>query len=113
VSPEAAARDYGVLVRDGALDMPGTEALRAGLRAARPAAAAHFDFGPEREAHERAWTAECYAAMSEIMRSLPTHWRFFVKTHLFGLLKDAPSGSAAAVREAFGRLREIYPGLAD
>ncbi|MBR0680865.1 hydantoin utilization protein B [Roseomonas eburnea] len=112
VSAAAAQRDYGVVLRDGAVDEAGTEALRAALRAACPANGAHFDFGPEREAHERVWTAEGYAAMTEIMTALPTHWRFFVKTRLFAMLKDPAADSAAAVRHAFGRLREDYPGLA-
>ena len=111
VSAAAAERDYGVVVRDGGIDAETTAALRAVLRAARPATAAHFDFGPEREAHEQVWTAEGYAAMAEIMRSLPTHWRFFVKTHLFAMVKAPLGEGGTAVREAFGRLRQAYPGL--
>lgn len=111
VSSAAAERDYGVVVRDGGLDAAATATLRAALRAARPATGAHFDFGPEREAHEQVWTAEGYAAMAEIMRALPTHWRFFVKTHLFAMVKGPAGQGGTAVREAFGRLREAYPGL--
>ncbi len=49
VSPEAAERDYGVVLRDGELD----EAATAQLRANHSAPSAHFHFGPEREGYER------------------------------------------------------------
>ena len=108
VSPEAAARDYGVVVRDGAVD----DAATAALRAARPAAPhGHFRFGPEREAHEAIWTGDAYAAMTEIMTDLPTHWRFFVKTRLFAMLRTPAPDGAAAVRAAFAQLRTTTPGL--
>jgi N-methylhydantoinase B len=112
VSEAAARRDYGVIVRDGALDEAATEALRAEMRGARPASGQHFQFGPEREAHERIWTNEAYAAMTEIMASLPTHWRFFVKTRLFAMLDVPSADGAGAVRDAFAALRESYPELA-
>jgi N-methylhydantoinase B len=40
------ARRYGVVVRDGAVDSPATDALRAELRAGRPAELPVFDMGP-------------------------------------------------------------------
>jgi N-methylhydantoinase B len=109
VSAEAAARDYGVVLRDGAVDEPATMALRASLRGP---AAGHFHFGPERLAHERIWTDQAYAEMTAIMNELPFHWRFFVKTRLFALLREPAADGAAAVRAAFAELRATYPGLA-
>src|SRR5436305_14833802 len=49
---DIARRDYGVLIRGQAVDVPATEALRGEARRARPEPLAEFDFGPEREAFE-------------------------------------------------------------
>ncbi len=96
------------LVRDGAIDEPASAALRD----ARPAAPhGHFRFGPERETHEEIWTGDAHAAMTKIMTELPTHWRFFVKTRLFAMLRTPAPDGAAAVRAAFAELRTTYPGL--
>jgi N-methylhydantoinase B len=111
VSAEAAARDYGVVLRDGALDETGTQARRVALRAAR-ATGGHFTFGPEREAFEQVWSAAAYAEFARIMAELPTHWRFFAKTKLFALLTEPAADGAAAVREAFAQLQARYPGMA-
>lgn len=109
LSAEAATRDYGVVLRDGAVDEAATAALRGARR--RPIVG-HFDFGPERLAHERIWTDQAYAEMTAIMNELPFHWRFFVKTQLFAMLREPAADGAAAIRSAFARLRATYPGLA-
>lgn len=109
LSAEAATRDYGVVLRDGAVDEAATAALRDARR--RPIVG-HFDFGPERLAHERIWTDQAYAEMTSIMNELPFHWRFFVKTQLFAMLREPAADGAAAIRSAFARLRATYPGLA-
>jgi N-methylhydantoinase B len=54
VSAEAAARDYGVAVRDGAVDDAATAALRAAPRPPRDTTG--FDFGEERDAYEAVFT---------------------------------------------------------
>ena len=52
VTREAAERDYGVIIADGAVDVAATEAVRA-----RPKApAATFGFGPDRERWEAVFT---------------------------------------------------------
>jgi N-methylhydantoinase B len=111
VSPEAALRDYGVVLAAGVVDDAATHAARERMRQRRSGLHAHFHFGPERDAHERIWTAEAYAAMTEIMTTLPTHWRFFVKTRLFAMLTTPAADGASAVRQGFARLRAAYPGL--
>ena len=112
VSVAAAARDYGVVIRDGALDEAATEAARAAIRAARRGPAPHFHFGPEREAFEQIWSAEAYAVFTEIMRDLPVHWRFFAKTKLFEMRRAPAADNAAALRAAYAELRAAYPGMA-
>ncbi len=102
----AAARDYGVVLRDGEIDMPATAALR--QRLAGNAPPGHFRFGPEREAFEQEWTAEAYAEMTAILAALPVHWRFFVKGRLFAARAAEPGTS---VRALYDRLRTTLPGL--
>ncbi len=116
VSAEAAARDYGVAVRDGALD----EAETAGLRGAgvRPEPS-RFDFGPERNA----WDSLCDDAtmnlLAERLQHLPAASRSELRRELFvsvfpeleqpgialaSLLDDAPARRA--------RLRAAVEALA-
>ena len=110
VSVAAAETDYGVVIQDDVVDMPATAARRALLR--RDERGEHFHFGPEREAFERIWTREAYAAMTEVIAALPVHWRFFMKARLFEMV---PALAAEAVenpvREAVARLRRAYPGM--
>jgi N-methylhydantoinase B len=54
VGAEAAARDYGVAVHDGAVDDAATAALRAAPRPPRDTSG--FDFGAERDAYEAVFT---------------------------------------------------------
>jgi N-methylhydantoinase B len=106
VSLEAAERLYGVVVRDGKIDVEATKATRAG--AARPQD--HFKFGPEREVYELIWTPAQYDILTAIMAALPVHWRFFVKTKIFEVIRDAgTSGQEADVRQAFATVRASFP----
>jgi N-methylhydantoinase B len=112
VSPEAAAAAYGVVIRDGAVDVAATEAARAALRERETGA--HFDFGPERDAHERLWTPAEYAALTEILGALPVHWRFFVKSKIFELMSpQKPQGNRTRVRTALAAVRAAYPEVPD
>ena len=113
VSAAAAERDYGVVIRDGAIDAAATAAARMALRARRPGPAPHFDFGPERDAFAKLWPDEAYAEMTRILVSLPTHWRFFVKTRLFEMLTQPAAEPAEAVRSAFRELTRRYPGMTE
>ena len=73
---------------------------------------AHFDFGPEREEYERHWTPEAYDAMTEIMASLPNHWRFFVKARIFDAMNASETGGADVVRSAFTSIKAEHPQIA-
>jgi len=110
VSVAAAEADYGVVIRDDAVDMAATAARRALLR--RDESGSHFHFGPEREAFERIWTREAYAAMTEVIAALPVHWRFFMKARLFEMMPALAAEAAEnPVQEAVARLRQAYPGM--
>lgn len=66
VTPEAAERDYGVIVKDGDFDEMATAEARA-TAAARPP----FDFGPEREAWEQVFDDATLCELSERLLKLP------------------------------------------
>jgi N-methylhydantoinase B len=106
VSLEAAARLYGVVIRDGAVDAAATKAARDA--ATRPEG--HFKFGPEREAYELVWTPAQYDILTAIMAALPIHWRFFVKTKIFEAIRDVgATGQEADVGQAFATVRSNFP----
>jgi N-methylhydantoinase B len=106
VSVEAAARDYGVVLRDGALDAAASESARAQLAAAAASRApAHFRFNPARDAYEREWTDASYAALAAVLAMLPVHWRHFVKRRIFDRVAAMP---AAERRADGGHVRAIF-----
>ena len=105
VSVEAAKAEYGVVLTDGVVDEPGTAALRQEMQRHSD----HFDFGPERTAYEKTWSREKYDDLTEILMGLPVHWRFFVKSQIFDVLKNDED---ANVRTAFDGILREYPQIA-
>ena len=105
VSIEAAERDYGVVLRDGAVDEAATEAARAAMPAP---SGAFFHYGPEREGYEARWTTEAYDRLTEILAALPIHWRFFTKTEIFRRIEGS---GADAVEAAFEATCARFPEL--
>lgn len=65
----AAREQYGVVVRDGALDAPATERCRS--ERAPGAASARFSFGPERDAHEAVYPPRLREALVRHVLDLP------------------------------------------
>jgi N-methylhydantoinase B len=108
ITQEAAATDYGVVIRDEVVDEAATEALRSSRRSNEPHP--HFHFGAQREAFERIWTPSAYAAMTEILASLPVHWRYFIKRKLMEAIKAEGSGDAE-VRAAWQVIVDGLPQL--
>ena len=98
VSLEGAERDYGVVIKDNAVDE--TETTR--LRATRPPTSG-FSPGAARIAHEGRWDKRAYATMLEALGTLPVSWRAPVKKLLFAAVREAPSHRPAAevVAETF------------
>jgi len=106
VSAEAAARDYGVVLRDGAVDAAATRVARARLAAADAARPpAHFRFNAARDAYERDWDAASYAALAAALGRLPVHWRHFVKRRVFDRVASLP---ASARRADGGHVTAIF-----
>lgn len=100
VSPEAAARDYGVVIRDGRLDDTATAALRS---APRPEPQP-YAFSPGRRAFEQVWTAERYAHLTAFLAAQPVGWRFFLKHRVFAAVAAGETDLPAL----FTRLRATY-----
>lgn len=105
VSAAAAEGEYGVVIRDGALDAEATDRLRA----TRPPPSGHFHFGPEREGYERQWTPAAYDFLTRVLKELPIHWRFFAKTEIFRRMagRSGAEGVEAALAEVYARFPEM------
>jgi len=113
VSAEAAADDYGVVIRDGAIDETATAARRARLAAnVKPGI---FAFNAEREAYEREWTDANYAALTEVLATLPVNWRHYMKKRIFAAMGELPAhqrrGDGSEVRRAFELAKAEFPQL--
>ena len=113
VSTGHAREAYGVVIADGAVDVPATEALRADR--ANGKANGFYDVGPERAAFEAVWTDANYDVLTECLAALPVHWRFYAKHRIFDAidLLDPPArrGDGSDVRAAFDALRAEFPQL--
>lgn len=84
VSDEAARHDYGVVVRDGAVDRRATAALRESRpRAALTSGAVRFDLGPQRTAWERTFDDALMARINAVLMRLPPGARRVVRRRIF------------------------------
>jgi N-methylhydantoinase B len=114
VSEEAAARDYGVVIREGKIDSAGTTARRATIAAA-PRPSGHFTHNAARAAFERVWTDANYTALTEALAGLPVHWRHFMKKKIFELVDAMPArerrGDGSEVQHAFAQAAGEFPQL--
>ena len=81
VSPESAERDYGVLIRGGAVDGDAT----ATRRRTRPIEADElaFDFGPERRAWDQVFTDERMSSLNRLLLDVPTSIRQAVRQEVY------------------------------
>jgi N-methylhydantoinase B len=109
VSATMAREEYGVVLRDGAVDAAATAALRAKM----PRADAGFGFNAARRDFERTWTRPAYARLSALLLTLPVEWRFFVKHRVFEEFAPGPDGKGApeAVERVFRDVVGRYPQL--
>lgn len=105
VSPEAAERDYGVVIRDGKVD----EAETSRLRVSRTVPTDHFHYGAERDGYEAQWTPAAYNLLTDILACLPIHWRFFTKTEIFRRMKGRTGHEGVAA--AFADVRARFPDM--
>ncbi|MBI3514329.1 MAG: hydantoinase B/oxoprolinase family protein [Proteobacteria bacterium] len=113
VSAAKAREEYGVVVRDGAIDDDATKALRSEMAGKRRNEG--FGFSAGRIEFERVWTRPAYARLTALLRTLPVEWRFFVKHRVFEAIeKLSPAsltGTGAEVERAFREITARYPQL--
>lgn len=107
VSLQSAASDYGVIVRDGAID----EAATAARRATRALSDEVIVHGAERRAFEAIWTPERYEYLTDFLASVPVGWRFFLKHRVFeavDTLGASPLPMPEQMQEIFADIRTRY-----
>lgn len=96
VSAEAAARDYGVAIRDGAVDASATAKLRA---VPRPPPG-EFDFGEEREAYEAVFTDEAQCRLNAALYAKPKRRRTKLRRRVMeATVPDMPRAGHAPLIE--------------
>jgi N-methylhydantoinase B len=110
LSPDAAREAYGVVVVDGTLDGAATDALRARLGDAAPAAPA-IDLGPSRQAYERRWPDEASSALARLLLALPAGIRAFAKAEVHGRVDADPAAGAPDEARLAALLDELVAGL--
>lgn len=102
VSEASAREDYGVVLRDGALDDAGTLALREKLRRER-GPAPMFDFGPERAAWDALFPDEVLTRMNALLMRLGPNVRPLIRRELFErVVPDLPRVGVVPLNEAIG-----------
>jgi N-methylhydantoinase B len=113
VTVAKAAEDYGVVIRDGAVDAAATATLRARLAGNRRREG--FGVSAAQSEFEARWTKPRYAALARLLATLPVEWRFFIKHRVFERLErlseaECPAGGAA-VEGVFREIVSRYPQL--
>ena len=89
VSRAAAAQDYGVVIKRGAIDEAATKKLRQGRVKAN--VRADFDFGPEREAWEAVFDDATMRTLNRRLYALPKSMRQSLRRRIFEhALPDLP-----------------------
>jgi N-methylhydantoinase B len=113
VSLAKAEAEYGVVIRDGAVDDKATAALRARMGAARRRNG--FGFNPARQEFESLWTRRHYERLTALLAGLPVEWRFFIKHRVFEAMERLPivqrTTTGDEVERAFRQVAGQYTQL--
>ena len=88
LSREKAERDYGVVFVADGIDAEATAARREALRAGRSAPAA-FEFGPERDEHDRIWPPAIRARLAEAAMSVTPSLRYHLLSDIRARMNEA------------------------
>ena len=113
VTVAGAACDYGVVIRNGAIDEGATAARRRAMAAG--AGNEFFGHSPGRVAFEKVWTPQLYDRLMDLLWRVPVNWRFLVKHRLFAAVAaldtdnvdpDALDGALATLIDEHPQLRE-------
>ncbi|MGK0170440.1 MAG: N-methylhydantoinase B [Gammaproteobacteria bacterium] len=112
VSLESAARDYGVVIVENQIDGEATKGRR--TKAGDAAPDSFYSLGPAREAYEALWTPQAYDALTNVLSTLPVHWRFFVKHRIFEQMDEPDTTSSPGqnrVQQIFAKVLASHPQL--
>ena len=99
LSRDKAARDYGVVFGGDGIDAEATEARRGEMRAERAAPAA-FEFGPEREEHDRVWPPAIRAELARAAMKMPASLRHNLLSDIRARMNEAGETVSEASLEA-------------
>lgn len=110
VSVEAAEREYGVVIRDGAVDPAATEETRSRLQTDSPAEA--FAFGVEREAYEQLWSLTLREHVNGLLNNLHGPLRYTARTRFIDSLEaQHSSGDDITMERATAIFLQTLQGL--
>ncbi|MDP6173746.1 MAG: hydantoinase B/oxoprolinase family protein, partial [Rhodospirillales bacterium] len=83
ISPEAAAKDYGVVLVAGRIDQTASRTLRRVRASQKEEDESLHTLGPDRLEYEKVWTPEVWQHFMEIIYSLPGPFRSDVRARLW------------------------------
>ena len=110
---KGARSEYGVVFDvAGTVDQSTTARLRGEESRRRPVTL--FGHGSGRAKFEAVWTLARYDALTRILATMPTTWRFFVKHKVFAAIGGSvapPDGGAADVIAAYDVLADKFDDL--
>ncbi len=112
VSPEAAARDYGVVFRGEAVDEGATRRLRASRR--QQATASPFDVGEERRAWEAVFDDATMIDLNDRLMALPRWVRYQRRRDVFHhAVPDLPAAGEGSLQHALAYPDAVRARLAE
>jgi N-methylhydantoinase B len=113
VSLANAEAEYGVVIRNGAIDAKATAARRALKNGATSRGG--FGFNKAWLDFEAVWTRANYERLTALLAKLPVEWRFFIKHRVFEGMEALPAaertGKGDEVERIFDRVAGQYPQL--
>jgi N-methylhydantoinase B len=113
VSLANAEAEYGVVIRNDAIDAKATAARRALKNGATSRGG--FGFNKAWLDFEAVWTRANYERLTALLAKLPVEWRFFIKHRVFEGMEALPAaertGKGDEVERIFDRVAGQYPQL--
>ena len=110
VSLARAESEYGVVIRNDAIDAKATSERRALKKGSDG-----FGFNQAWLDYESLWTRANYQRLTVLLRRLPVEWRFFIKHRIFEAMAALPAaertGKGDEVERIFDRVTGQYPQL--
>ena len=111
ISIEGAAQDYGVVIRDDAIDDEASHKRRQQMLA--QASNEFFGHSTGRIEFEKVWTTTLYDELTVLLWKVPVNWRYFIKHRLFDAVAamEKKDVSPQDLRSVFEDLLIEHPQL--